>query len=297
MGKLPSKCRRFRGRAGECWTCCSRPCCQHCTCYVGDNPNPDCWRFGRQHFMWRTNAGSMIHRSHSLPLPSVPEVSARDGMSASARTPKAQNDFEEKKVRRRSKWSSMPTPFKIKAALDCSAVTVYDEDEEDAEEVDLELPELTLDDNEDTVIAANKSEQASPDADSNESLEAHFVTATSEFPDFPEIPSEEFSHPSLSTNAIKRLSSQRPVESETIVEEQDPAKNDSSGVSSASFCVLFDPFASFNSPRKEDRSVADRIDSMIAEIGELSETDIKQHQKQIFNLLKVVGSKYYKALE
>ena len=84
----------------------------------------------------------------------------------------------------------MPTPFKIKAALDCSAVTVYDEDEEDAEEVDLELPELTLDDNEDTVIAANKSEQASPDADSNESLEAHFLNAKSEFPDFPEIPSE-----------------------------------------------------------------------------------------------------------
>ena len=53
--------------------------------------------------MWRTNAGSMIHRSHSLPLPSVAEASARDGMSASARTPKAQNDFEEKKVRRRSK--------------------------------------------------------------------------------------------------------------------------------------------------------------------------------------------------
>jgi len=53
--------------------------------------------------MWRTTAGPMIHRSHSLPLPSVPEMSARQGMSASARTPKAQNDFEEKKVRRRSK--------------------------------------------------------------------------------------------------------------------------------------------------------------------------------------------------
>lgn len=82
----------------------------------------------------------------------------------------------------------MPTPFKIKAALDCSAVTVYDEDEEDAEEVDLELPELTLEGDEDTVIAANKS--ASPDVDSNESLEAVFATCRSEFPDFPEIPNE-----------------------------------------------------------------------------------------------------------
>ena len=82
----------------------------------------------------------------------------------------------------------MPTPFKIKAALDCSAVTVYDEDEEDAEEVDLELPELTLETDEATVIAANKS--ASPDVDSNESLEAHFATCRSEFPDFPEIPTE-----------------------------------------------------------------------------------------------------------
>jgi hypothetical protein len=52
--------------------------------------------------LWRTNAGSMVHRSHSLPLPSVPEAFAKDGMSNSARTPK-KNDFEEKKVRRRSK--------------------------------------------------------------------------------------------------------------------------------------------------------------------------------------------------
>ena len=82
----------------------------------------------------------------------------------------------------------MPTPFKIKAALDCSAVTIYDEDEEEGEEQDNELPELTLEADEQTVIAANNS--VSPDADSNESLEAHFATCTSEFPEFPEIPSE-----------------------------------------------------------------------------------------------------------
>ena len=82
----------------------------------------------------------------------------------------------------------MPTPFKIKAALDCSAVTVYDEEEEEAEEHDLELPELTLEGEEETVIATNNS--VSPDADSNESLEAHFATCRSEFPDFPEIPTD-----------------------------------------------------------------------------------------------------------
>jgi len=50
---------------------------------------------------------------------------------------------------------------------------------------------LTLEDTDflgETVIAANKS--ASPDADSNESLEAHFATCRSELPDFPEIPTE-----------------------------------------------------------------------------------------------------------
>ena len=53
--------------------------------------------------MWRTNPGSIVHRSLSLPLPSVPEAFDRDGMSTSARTPQKKNDFEDKKVRRRSK--------------------------------------------------------------------------------------------------------------------------------------------------------------------------------------------------
>jgi hypothetical protein len=73
---------------------------------------------------------------------------------------------------------------------------------------------------------------------------------------------------------------------ETIVEE-DPAKNDSSGISSASF----------NSPRKDDRSVAEQIDSMIATINDFSEADIKAHQKQMIKLIEAAASKCYKALE
>ena len=113
----------------------------------------------------------------------------------------------------------MPTPFKIKAALDCSAVTVYNEDEGDAE--DLELPELSR-------------------IERNESV------------------------------------------TEMIVEE-DPAKNDSSGISSASF----------NSPRKDERSAAEQIDSVIAKINDFSEADIKAHQKQMIKLREALN----KALE